>query len=68
MISHEFKTKVKMHPMRDYKIALAAGLCPTTLSKILNDAMPVEPGDKRVLAIAEVLGFPADQCFDQKQK
>ena len=65
MISQKFKTRVKMHPMRDYKIALAAGLCPTTLSKIINDAMPVEPGDKRVLAIAKVLGIRESECFEK---
>src|SRR5436189_2033199 len=49
---------------RQYDIARAAGLHPTTLSSLLNDIVPLRENDPRVLAIGHVLGISDADCFE----
>jgi hypothetical protein len=63
MISQKFRAAVKLHSMRDFKIAQAADINPSILSRIVTGALQVEKGDKRVKAVAEVLGIPVSECF-----
>lgn len=53
--------------MRQYRIAHAAGIPASTLSQICTGARPVEPGDERVLAVAEVLGMKPEECFVEEK-
>jgi hypothetical protein len=64
MVSRRFVEAVKLAPIRAYRIAHQAGLHPCTLSKIVNGIEPVRPGDRRVLAVANVLGLSENECFD----
>ncbi len=50
--------------VRQYAVARAAGLHPTTLSSLLNDIVPLKENDPRVLAIGRVLGLPDVECFE----
>jgi hypothetical protein len=49
---------------KQYDIARAAGLHPTTLSSLLHDIVPIREGDSRVLAVGRVLGIPDADCFE----
>ena len=49
---------------KQYEVARAAGLHPTTLSCLINDIVPLRENDPRVLAVARVLGVPDDQAFE----
>ena len=64
MISDKFITAVKLSRKRAYEIANEAGIHYTTLSQIINKVQVVEPGDARVLKLAEVLGLKPEDCFD----
>jgi len=64
MISKKLWRAVKLDPRRDYKIAQAAGLHPTTLSRILNGIDEVQPGDERVIKIGAVVGIAEAELFD----
>jgi hypothetical protein len=63
-VSQEFKNAVKLAPKRAYQIAHEAGLHPTTLSRIVCGIELVKMMDPRVLKVAEVLGIPPENCFD----
>jgi len=52
--------------MRNYVIAHAAGLHPSTLSKLINGIELVKPGDQRVLRVAEIVGLSPEECFEKE--
>lgn len=64
MVSTKFITAVKLAPKRMYQIAWDAEIHPSTLSQICNGIVRVEPGDPRVLAVADVLGLDPRECFE----
>jgi len=66
-ISQEFRTAVKLSPLRDYQIAHLAGIHPCTLSKLLNGIEFPRPGDERIISVARVLNFPVERCFTQNR-
>jgi hypothetical protein len=55
---------VRLSPIPQYKIAFAAGIHPNTLSKLVCGIQRVRRGDPRVLAVAMLLGVPADDAFE----
>ncbi len=63
MVSRRFVEAVKLSQMRAYRIAQKAKLHPATLSKLVNGIEAVRPNDRRVLAVAQVLGLPPEACF-----
>ena len=66
MISNKLKIAIYLSSRRHYQIAQAAGLHPSTLSKILNGIEEVHPNDPRVLRIGEVIGIPEEECFENQ--
>jgi hypothetical protein len=50
---------------RQYVIARRAGVHPTIVSALLNEAIPIKHGDDRVIRIGAVLGLGADECFEE---
>ena len=62
-ISREFIAAVKLAGRPAYRIALEAGLHPSTLSKLMSGAEPASLNDRRVLAVARVLGLRPEDCF-----
>ncbi len=64
MVGRKLVEAVKLNHRRGYQIAHAAGIHPSTLSKILNGIELVKPGDHRILALAAVLGLDQRECFE----
>ncbi len=62
-VSRRFIRAVREAPVRQYLIAHAAGLHPSTLSRILNGIDDVRENDRRVLAVARVLKLRPAECF-----
>jgi DNA-binding CsgD family transcriptional regulator len=52
---------------RQYQIAKAARLHPSTVSALVNDALPIAANDRRVLRLAEVLGLTPADCFQSER-
>lgn len=50
--------------LKQYEVARAAGLHPTTLSSLIPDIVPLRENDPRVLAVGRVLGIPDAECFE----
>jgi hypothetical protein len=63
--SREIIEAIRMSPLRAYKIAQAAHLHPSTLSKIICGIQVVKENDERVLRVGKVVGVPADKCFEK---
>ena len=64
-VSKQFIESVKLSPIRAYRLAQAAEVNPSVLSQIINRIIDVRAGDYRVIAVGEILGLKAEQCFEQ---
>jgi hypothetical protein len=64
MVSRDFIAAVKLAAQRSYQIAHAAGMHPSTLSRLITGAERTKPGDARVLRVAAVLGLASEECFE----
>lgn len=67
-VSKAFIAAVKLSDQRSYKLAMIAGLNPSTLSKIICGIERVKPNDPRVLAVGRILGLKPDECFEKGEK
>ena len=67
MISKKLKRAIRLSPHRNYKIARAAGVHPSTLSQILCGIVRVKNGDPRVIQIGKVLGLKPGECFEEEK-
>ncbi len=63
VVSQKFIAALKLNPMPAYKIAWAAGVNPTMLSKLINGIEKVKPDDPRVIAVGRMLDVPPQECF-----
>lgn len=63
-ISRTFLAALKLHPEPAYRVALRAGVNPTTLSKLISGAQPLGLNDTRIVAVGRELGLPAAACFE----
>ena len=64
-VSSEFIAAVKLNPTPSYRIAQAADLDPSVLSKLLHGITKIQPNDERVIRVGKVLGLRADECFQE---
>ena len=64
-VSRKFFEGVKLADKPGYQLAWRAGIHPVALSKILHGYDRVKPNDRRVLAVAAVLGLKPEDCFEQ---
>jgi hypothetical protein len=64
VLSRDFIVAVKMADQPAYRIAIQAGLHPSTLSRLLHGAERIAPNDRRIHAVAKVLGLRPSTCFD----
>jgi hypothetical protein len=62
-LSRLFIQRIQLSELRAYRIAQQAGLHPATLSKLITGAERPKANDPRVLAVARVIGLPAELCF-----
>ena len=65
MVSHKLIAALKLGDEPAYKIAQKAGLDPSTLSKIICGITKVKIGDKRVIAVGQLLGISEKDCFEE---
>ncbi len=65
MLSQKFKEKLKLWPHPQYKVALQAGFNPSSLSKLVIGAQPVQIGDPRLIKVGEIIGLSSDQIFEE---
>jgi hypothetical protein len=63
-VSRKLRNAVRLSDLKVYEIGHLAGLHPSTVSKLIHGAELPKPGDRRVLAIAAVVGVPPEECFD----
>jgi hypothetical protein len=63
-VSQELFAAIKCADEPAYRIAQRADVRPDMLSKLMHGAEPVKPRDPRVLAIARVVGVPAERAFE----
>jgi hypothetical protein len=63
-VSRKFVEAVKLADQPAYRIAQQAGIDSAALSKILHANGKIWPKDRRVLAVATVLGLDPGECFE----
>ncbi|RLC76842.1 MAG: hypothetical protein DRI61_12555 [Chloroflexi bacterium] len=64
-LSRKLKRAIRSSNEDLYRIAIEAGMHPSTLSRFLNDARGVKEGDERVLRLAERFGIPPEEAFEE---
>ncbi len=62
-VSRQLLIELKLNEKPQYKIAMQAGIHPNMLSKLVNGAIPIRPGDERVIRVGEVLGLSPEEVF-----
>lgn len=62
-ISRKLLIEIKLNDQPQYRIAQAAGIHPNLLSKLIHNAIPIRPGDERVIRVGEVLGLSPEEVF-----
>jgi len=62
-VSEEFRASVYLNEKPGYRIAQAANLDPSVLSKLLHGITRIKRNDERVLRVAKVLGLKPEECF-----
>lgn len=65
-LSHKLLIALKTGERPQYRIAQAAGLHPSTLSKLVSGIEPVHENDVRVLRIGKVLRLPIKDLFERR--
>jgi hypothetical protein len=63
MISRRLRIAVKHSSYKQYELAQAIVVHPSTLSAWLVGIAPVRDGDRRILQLGAILGVPAKACF-----
>ena len=67
VLSSEFRAAIKLSSNRQYELAHAIGVHPSTLSGWTNGIVPVRADDPRLLRLAAILDVPADRAFSQRE-
>lgn len=65
-VSQKLIAAIKLGRMPAYKVAWAAGINPSTLSKLINGIEKPRPNDRRIIAVGQVLGIPPEECFQNE--
>jgi hypothetical protein len=67
MISKKFKIAVKLDSRRQYEIAWAADVNPTTLSQIMTGYVRPKAGDLRVIRVGKLLSLRPEEGFENRK-
>lgn len=67
-ISKELRAALKLGDRPAYRMAIQAGLHPSTLSRLLHGAETVKPADARIIALGKLLGFSEADCFELSER
>lgn len=62
-VSERLWAAIKTSRRPAYKIAQEVGVHPSWLSKAINGIEKVKPGDPRIVAVGQIVGVPAGECF-----
>ena len=65
-MSQRLRHAIKTSPFRQYQLAHVVQVHPTTLSAWVNGIYAVREGDPRVLKLAELLGVPPGEAFEER--
>ena len=68
VMSEKLRAAIKLSRQRNYEIALAAELDPTTLSKWLNGIARLRPNDPRLARLADVMGLSVSECVMEDEE
>ena len=66
MVSHKLVSAIKLGSEPAYRIAQKAGISPSTLSQLICGIVKVKPQDPRIIAVGNVVGLSAEDCFGGK--
>ena len=66
-ISREFLCRLKLNKQPAYRIAQAAGVHYSTLSRLVNGIDPLRRNDSRIIRVAKVLGLSAEEAFETSE-
>jgi len=66
-LSRQFLISLKLHRSPAYHIAQNAGVNPNTLSRLINGIEPVKSRDPRIIAVGEIIGLSASECFSDSE-
>ena len=61
--SRKLVEALKLHREPAYKLSWRIGLHPSTLSKLIHGAQPMQPDDARIIALGRELGLAPADCF-----
>lgn len=64
-LSKRLKKAIIRSGEKHWKLAVEAGMHPSTLSHFLHDIRKVKKGDERVLKLAERFGIPPEEAFEE---
>jgi len=62
-LSDQFKIRLKLNEVPQYKIAQRAGVNPNVLSRLVRGVDQVRLDDARIHRVASVLGLQRDEAF-----
>jgi len=63
-LSTRFVHALKLSDSPSYKLAVRAGLHPTSLSKLIHGAERVRENDARIIQVGRELGLQPEECFE----
>lgn len=66
-LSSEFIATIKLADRQLYKIAQAANVDASYISKAIHQIIKIKPDDPRLSRVARVLDFPEDQIFESDE-
>lgn len=66
-LSKQFLIQLKFNRLPAYRIAQNAGVNPNTLSRLINGIEPVKSKDPRIIAVGEIIGLSASECFSDSE-
>lgn len=64
-VSRCFKVALKLGSTPAYRVAVRTGVNPSTLSKLVTGATPVQPEDPRIIAVGRALGLAPEDCIEE---
>ena len=66
--STRFLTNLKLHPEPAYKLAIDAGMNPSSLSLMVHGGKKIDPNDPCLQHLGILLGVSPDEMFDGSQE
>ncbi|MCH7747546.1 MAG: helix-turn-helix transcriptional regulator [Acidobacteria bacterium] len=68
LVSERLRVAIKTSPERQYRLAHQIEVHPSVLSHWLNGITDPRVGDPRIIALGQLVGVPAAECFNTPSK